>query len=100
MVEKFDDVEVVVAEVTTDQHISRDGIVPTADIEPPPIKRVVAALASGLSAELRQLEGLRPDEIEVKLSLALSAELKAWVLGAKGEQTFAVTLKWKGGDGR
>jgi hypothetical protein len=100
MIEMFGDVQVVVAETATGATDVGSSLLPTAGVDLAPMKRVVAAIATGFSEELRNLNDLAPDEIEVNVKLTLSEELKAWVVGVKGDQTFSLTLKWKGGHTR
>lgn len=59
------------------------------------LPKLAAALAEDIGNKIRSNQAIMPDEVGIELRLALGAECKFWVIGAKGEQAVTLKLTWK-----
>jgi hypothetical protein len=97
MIEQFGDVKIVVVNTPALGVSPRSGGGLTATSASPvaTMEKLLAALATGFSGALAKVDdALKPEEVEIALSLSCSEELGAWIVGLKGEQAIEVTFRW------
>ena len=63
-------------------------------------KGVISGIAEDMGAELGNIRSdVRPKQMEIEFTMGLSAEAKAWVLGAKNDYALKVKMTWESGKG-
>jgi hypothetical protein len=61
-------------------------------------KAIIKGIAEDIGAELNTFQAeTRPKQMEIEFNMGLSAEAKAWIIGAKSDYALKVKMTWEPG---